>query len=282
MRARPSALAAFGEDAYRDLFDELLIEAPTDTRGRGSWFHLNPRYLNVPEGFLFLNRSFNQRALERLGPPREPSEPLTAQHRNLAASLQARLERFFIDLIPRLAAEQALPDLCMAGGVVLNGVLNGRLLREGHVRHLFVQPAAGDSGTSLGSAMYVAHGLLGQARSGEMRSCAMGPEFTGPYVVSALEHHGLEWRESQNVAEDAAALLAEGRIVGWFQGRMEFGPLRLGSPKHPGQSLHSGDAGSPERPRQVSRGIQAVRRLGPGRGLLRATSIWIGPLRSCC
>ncbi len=217
-------LASYGRDTYRAFFDQLLIGGDTDT----SLLRLNRDFLNTPRGYLFLDQAFNEKACAILGPRRAPNAPLQPQHADIAASLQARLERYFLAFIPRMVAKYGISDLCMAGGVALNAVVNGRLLSESHVSDLFVQPAASDAGTALGAALYFAHNEAKQPRGHAMKTCAIGPGITEDAITTELDRYNLPKSRPDDLTGTVASLLADGKIVGWVRGRLEFGPRALG------------------------------------------------------
>ncbi len=237
-------LAAYGEDRYRAFFDDLVQEVDGGENGDRNFFRLNRKYLNHPEGMLFLNKSFNDEARAVLGPPRSDGEPLNRRHQDVAASLQARLERFLMGQIRSRIEQYGTRDLCLAGGVALNSVLNGKLRSTEACDRLFVQPAAGDSGTSLGCALFIAHRLARQPRRSTLRHCFLGPGFDDRAIEAALDRRGLKWRRCENIERETARRIADNRIVAWFQERMEFGPRALGhrsllaNPCDPGMKDH--------------------------------------------
>lgn len=171
------------------------------------------------------------RALEaQLGPRRRPEDPLEARHADMACSLQAVLEEIVLEMLRRLAVRTGQTSLCLAGGVALNCVLNGKITQTTPFRRVFVQPAAHDAGISLGAACYVAHHVERQPRRFVMDHAYWGPAFEPPALAAALRARSLEARPSALplLVESVAERLAAGRLVGWFQGAMEFGPRALG------------------------------------------------------
>ena len=221
-------LAPYGRPVHADLIRRELI----DLRSDGS-FRLNLRYFNFCEGLRMVNERF-----EALfgGPARRPESNLEQRHMDLAASIQAVLE----DIVLRIAGEvhrrTGMDHLVLAGGVALNCVANGRILREGPFKDIWVQPASGDAGGALGAALFVWHQLLGRPRSPEGRDrqkgSLLGPSFTSDEIASLLESRGRADRrftDEKSLLEEVARHLADGRIVGWFHGRMEFGPRALGA-----------------------------------------------------
>jgi carbamoyltransferase len=163
------------------------------------------------------------------GPPRGKHDPLEQRHEDIAASLQEAVERVALHLVNHLYRLTRSKNLCIAGGVGLNSVMNGRLLRETPFEQVFVQPASGDGGTSLGAAFYVAHMILNQPRRFQMTHAYWGPEFSEHQMEVGLRDFKLEPARPPSIAKATARLLADGKIVGWFQGRLEFGPRALGN-----------------------------------------------------
>jgi carbamoyltransferase len=167
-----------------------------------------------------------------LGPARRSAdEPLEDRHRDIAATLQARLEEVVLGMLRDLHAQTGLTALCLAGGVALNCVVNGKIFDETPFTDLYIQPAAYDGGTSVGAAYHVHHAKLGAPRAFEMDHAYWGPEYPVERLRSAIEGGGLQFDElgAHKVVERAADVLADGGIVGWFQGRVEFGPRALGN-----------------------------------------------------
>jgi len=178
-----------------------------------------------------IGRLYSERLVELLGPPREPGTELTALHEDVAASLQALLEELYLHLVRGLWERTRIPRICLAGGVALNAVANGRIRPETPFEEVFVQPAAGDSGTAVGAAFHVWNQELGGSRGFVMDHAYFGPGYDDDEVASALAGAGLE---SARLDDDAllaytAERIAAGDVVGWFQGRMEFGPRALGN-----------------------------------------------------
>ena len=222
-------LAPYGNPRYCDLIRDNLIDVKSD----GS-FRLAMQYFNYCTGLTMTNDSF-----ERLFgvPTRDESEPLTQQHMDIAASAQVVLEEVVLAMTRGLAAEYGQKNLCLAGGVALNCVANGKILRDGKFDHIWIQPAAGDAGGSLGAALAAYYAMNGSARvldraQDGMQGAFLGPSFDTNDITLRLVAEGAQF----DIVEDDTALfnetaqaLAEGRAVGWFQGRMEFGPRALGN-----------------------------------------------------
>ncbi len=221
-------LAPYGQPVYRDLILERLIELKPD----GS-FRLDMGYFNYCQGLTMTGRRFH-----RLfgGPPRSPESPLEQRHMDLAASIQAVTEEAVLRIGRHVGRRTGMKHLVLAGGVALNCVANGRLLREGGFEDLWIQPAAGDAGGALGAALFVWHQLLDNPRRPDghdtQRGSFLGPSFTTDQVGRALAARGASghrYDDEGELVEHVAALLADGKVVGWFQGRMEFGPRALGA-----------------------------------------------------
>jgi carbamoyltransferase len=182
------------------------------------------------EGSPTIGRIFSDRLSEVFGEPRTPGAELTTHHEDVAAALQVVLEEAYLHLVRTLWERTRIPNICLAGGVALNAVANGRILPETPFENVYVQPAAGDSGTAVGAAYYVWNQKLGKSRGFVMEDAATGPAYDDVEHEAALRAAGLE---PERLSDDAlfalvADRIAEGDVVGWFQGRMEFGPRALG------------------------------------------------------
>jgi carbamoyltransferase len=166
----------------------------------------------------------------RFGPPRDPRAPLEPRHFEIAASLQRVLEESVLSLSGWLRERSGARDMCLAGGVALNCVMNARLRDARIFDRVWVQPAAGDAGTALGAALHVDAAERGSASGREcMTHAYLGPAFDDPAIRRFLDESGCPYRVLDDVVEETAALLADGRVIGWFQGAMEFGPRALGA-----------------------------------------------------
>ncbi|MFV9506634.1 MAG: carbamoyltransferase [Oscillochloridaceae bacterium umkhey_bin13] len=183
------------------------------------------------DGEPVLGTLFSQRLVDLLGPPREPRSPLTPRHEAVAASLQAMLEEAEMALVQMLQQKTGQKNLCMAGGVALNSAFNGKILPQTKFDEIYIQAAAGDAGTSLGAAYYVYHQILGQPRSFVLDHAYTGPQFSDAACAAALEARGVAYTRLDDAltCRRAAELVAAGNVVGWFQGRMEWGPRALGN-----------------------------------------------------
>jgi len=183
------------------------------------------------EGSPTIGRIYSERMSDVFGPPREPRTELTATHNDVAAALQARLEEVYLHLVGTLARRTGSTNLALAGGVALNAVANGRIRPETPFDELYVQPAAGDSGTAVGAAYHVWNQILGGKRSFVMEHAYTGPTYSDAACATALRNAGLagELVDDETLFPFVAERIAEGDVVGWFQGRMEFGPRALGN-----------------------------------------------------
>ena len=221
-------LAPYGEPRLVDLFWNHLIDLKAD----GS-FWLDQAYFDYCAGLTMTSHLFHELFG---GPPRAPNAPLTQRHMDIAASMQRVCEDVMLALARHVHAMTGLPNLCLAGGVALNCVANGRLLREGPFQRLWIQPAAGDAGGALGAALLVWHHLLDRPRTPEvddsMRGALLGPAATTTDVVSYLDSIGAIYTRYDNegaLCAEVARLLDSGKVLGHVHGRMEFGPRALGN-----------------------------------------------------
>ena len=234
-------LAAYGLPSYLDEFRDVV------SAGRPLGIRLNLRYFthhkSGPEMTWkeagetpLLGRLFSDYLENRFGPARKPEEPITDRHKNFAASMQACLEGVLLENINALHRQTGSKNLCLAGGVAFNCVANGKILEETPFEHIYVQPAAGDGGLSVGAAFAVQHEVLGKPRSFQMEHAFWGPGFSASEIRAAVSRSSIDKESIQvtELGEDAllqasAAHIAQGKIVGWFQGRAEWGPRALGN-----------------------------------------------------
>ncbi len=174
---------------------------------------------------------YSPRFVEAFGPPRKPGEPIeTERFADLAASFQLVTEEIGLHLVRYLLKiGGGTRKLCMAGGVALNARMNGRIIAETDVEELFVQPAANDPGAALGAALYLHHAELGGQRTAPMHHVYLGPEYSETRMTGAMAAKGLKWERCDAVEKTTAGLLAQGKVIGWYQGRMEYGPRALGN-----------------------------------------------------
>jgi carbamoyltransferase len=227
-------LAAYGQPTYLEEFRRMV--RPTDAGGFAldvDYFLHSTKGVNMtwdncePE----IDRAYSDYMAERLGPARSSSDELTQRHNDLAASLQAVLEEIYFHVLNYAHEATGQKTLTLAGGVAFNSVANGKIFDKTPFEEAYIQAAAGDAGTALGSASYVYHQTLDHPRSFVMRTPYWGPSYDGPEIQRSLEAHGLK---STSLPEDdllsrTAGAIADGKIVGWFQGRVEWGPRALGN-----------------------------------------------------
>lgn len=227
-------LAPYGQPRFMEAFRDIIR---TEERGQ---FRLNLDYfrhhaegvdMTWDQGSPTIGRIFSDGFAQTFGPAREPGAALTDRERDIAASLQQRLEEVGFHILNYLHEETGLTDLGLSGGVAYNSVMNGKILLNTPFRRVYVQPAAGDSGTALGVCYEVHNGILKQSRREVMLGAYTGPEFTDDEIRSELENRELvfETFSDEEVTRRAAQDIADGLVVGWFQGRMEFGPRALGN-----------------------------------------------------
>lgn len=227
-------LAPYGKPRFMDQFREIIR---TEERGR---FRLHLDYfrhhaegveMSWDHGSPVIGRIFSDEFVRAFGPARVPGAQLTDRERDIAASLQLRLEEIAFHVLNQLHEQTGLTDLGLAGGVAYNSVMNGKILLHTPFRRIYVQPAAGDSGTALGVCYHLHHQVLKQARSEETSGAYTGPEFDDDQIRGALIQSGLAFEnyDDREVTKRAAQDIADGLVVGWFQGRMEFGPRALGN-----------------------------------------------------
>jgi carbamoyltransferase len=221
-------LAPYGEPKYVDLIYRELVNLKED----GS-FTLNQKYFNYLAGLTMTSEAFHQLFG---GPPREPESRLTQKEMDLARSVQVVCEEIMLRMARELHRLTGLENLCLAGGVALNCVGNGRILREGPFKRLFIQPAAGDAGGALGVAQLIWHRYKQQPRKvtpgrDTMKGSYLGPSFSHDEIEAFLKAQGAPFEKLDRPALNSrvAAHLANEKIVGWFDGRMEFGPRALGA-----------------------------------------------------
>lgn len=221
-------LAPYGEPIYA----EKILDKIVDLRDDGS-FRLDLRYFDYCTGLRMTSRRFDELFD---GPPRAPESPLTQREMDLAASVQQVTEDIVVRAARHLQATTGMTNLCMAGGVALNCVANSRILRDTPFERIWVQPAAGDAGGSLGAALFAWHQLLDNERIPRSRDrqhgSFLGPRYGRDDVVDTLTRNGATYRlvdDEVELCDLVAALLADGNVVGWFNGRMEFGPRALGA-----------------------------------------------------
>jgi carbamoyltransferase len=216
-------LAAYGEPKYYDFFSERVL-----TRNGNGGFHFD---IKVLDHHLAKHYQFSDAVTKELGEPRKKGEELTEHHWNIASSAQRVLEDTAIYLVKQIKEMTGEENLCMAGGVAFNSVMNGRIFHETPFKNFFVQPAAGDAGCSLGAALMIWHQRLSNPRKFVMNHSYWGPKFSNEECQKALDQAGLKYETlpDEILLPKLAKMISEGAIIGWFNGRMEWGPRALGA-----------------------------------------------------
>ena len=227
-------LAPYGQPRFIEQFREIVR---TEERGQ---FRLNLDYfrhhaegveMTWDNGSPVIGRIYSDEFVKTFGSAREPGAPLTDRECDIAASLQLRLEEIALHVLNHLHEQTGFIDLGLAGGVAYNSVMNGKILLHTPFKRVFVQPAAGDSGTALGVCYHLYNQVLNHARGEAMTGAYTGPAFDSDRIRQALEQRGLEFEDLEEceLTRKAARDIADGLVVGWFQGRVEFGPRALGN-----------------------------------------------------
>ena len=227
-------LAPYGEPVFLDKMRDIVRIQ------RDGTFELNLDYFLVHTdgvtmswdgGEPTIGTMYSEKLTKVFGEARQPKSEITKEHENIASSLQAMLEEAELALVKKLQKETGQKALCMAGGVALNSAFNGKILPQTDFEDIFIQPAAGDAGNALGAAYYIYHVLLGQPRCFVMENSYTGPQYENSVIEVELKAASLSYivLDDSEIAAQAAHLVAEGNVVGWFQGRMEWGPRALGN-----------------------------------------------------
>jgi len=216
-------LAAYGKPEYYDFFSTKVLT----TNGKGD-FHYD---IKVLDHHMAKHYEFPEGIVKELGEPRKKGEELTQHHWNIASSAQRVLEDTAIHLVKQIKEMTGEENLCMAGGVAFNSVMNGKIFHETPFKRFYVQAAAGDAGCSLGAALMIWHQTLGNPRKFVMNHSYWGPKFSNEECQGALDEAGLKYETlpDEELLPRLAKMISEGAIIGWFNGRMEWGPRALGS-----------------------------------------------------
>jgi carbamoyltransferase len=235
-------LAPYGKPAYCDQISKII-------GFKNGSFQLDLDYFQplgsnqgmqvLPDGTVELAPHFSSKMSELFGAPREPHSEITQRDMDLAYAMQHTFEEVFFHLLNELHKRVPSNDLVMAGGCALNSVANGKLFSRTPFQHTWIQPAAGDEGLAIGAALHTYHSVLKQPRREVLRNSYLGPEFSDAQIESGLKKANLHYRklERQPLLDSVAEQIAHGNVVGWFQGRMEWGPRALGNRSivaHPG------------------------------------------------
>ena len=220
-------LAPYGEPKYTEIIKKYLINFKED----GS-FKLNQEYFNYSTGLTMINKKFKQ--LFKMG-VRKGNDKLLQKHMDVAASIQLVLEEIILLLTKNLSKEYGVKNLCLAGGVALNCVANGKIIKSGYFKDLWIQPAAGDAGGSLGAALAIYYEHFKKERyvkkQDSMKNSYLGPEFNNLLIKEFLDKNRIKYKyqNDKELVLTIAHSLSEGKIIGWFQDKMEFGPRALGN-----------------------------------------------------
>jgi len=235
-------LAPYGKDRYCTDIDKIVA-------ARNNGFQLDLSYFKplgsnqgmqvLPDGTVRLARHFSNRMEKEFGASRQPHAEIVQRDMDMAFALQNRFEEVFFHLLNQLYKRVPTDNLAMAGGCALNSVANGKLFDRTPFRQTYIQPAAGDEGLAIGAALHTYHSVLKQPRKQQLANAYLGPEFSESYIQASLQNAGLEYQKLERglLLESVAEQIAAGNVVGWFQGRMEWGPRALGNRSivaHPG------------------------------------------------
>ncbi len=215
-------LSPYGKPAYYDNFKKVV-----DVKEDGS-IELDMSYFDFHYKLTMPSRKFER----EFGPIRKPHEEVTQKHKDIAASLQKITEEIIFKMLNHLHKETKMDNLCMAGGVALNSVANGKITKNTPFKKVWIQPAASDAGTSLGAAAYAYNTILGNKRRYAMKSAYLGPSFSPEYIQNFLDKNKIiykKFKDGDSLIKWTAKLLFESNVIGWFQGRMEWGPRALGA-----------------------------------------------------
>lgn len=236
-------LAPYGKGTYVEQVRELLMTS-------SSGFELDLEYFEPigsnegmqikPDGTVALARHFSGRMAQLFGPPREPGTEITQRDMDLAYAMQYCFEEVFFHLLNELHKQVPMENLAMAGGCALNSVANGKLFTRTPFRRTWIQPAAGDEGLAIGAALHTYHSVLKKPREHALKNSYLGPEFSDSEIEALLNSAGVKYRKLDRgpLLDTVAGKIAEGGVIGWFQGRMEWGPRALGNRSivaHPGR-----------------------------------------------
>lgn len=216
-------LAAYGEPKFYDFFSKRIL-IPEGKTG----FRFN---IEVLDHHLAKHYQFSEELIKAIGPPRKPGEELTQHHWDIASTAQKVLEETALRLVDGMHEMTGEENLCMAGGVAFNSVMNGRIMTESKFKNYFIQPAAGDAGCSMGAAYVIWHQKLNNPRNYVMNNSYWGPKFSNEECRAALDAAGMKYHAmpDEELLPKAAQIIADGGIIGWFNGRMEWGPRALGA-----------------------------------------------------
>ena len=216
------SLASYGSPIYYDKFMRII-----DIKEDGS-YRFNMGYFD----YHYKLRMPSKKFIQEFGPIRKPDEELTQHHKDIAASLQKITEDILFKILNYLYKETKIKNLCLSGGVALNSVANGKIKKNTSFKNIFIQPASSDAGTSLGVAFYIYNSVLNNKRNCIMDSAYLGPEFYNNRIQGFLDSNKINYKklkDEKELVKETAELIYQNNVVGWFQGRMEFGPRALGN-----------------------------------------------------
>ena len=226
-------LSAYGKPRFLQQVRDVVRTEKDQVRLNLAYFshHTGGGEMSWDEGEPTLDIVYSSKMADVFGAPRTPEREIEPRHADLAASVQTVLEENYLGLLKYVRQQTGQKAVCLAGGVALNCVANGMILDVAGFRDVYVQPAAHDAGTAIGAALYVQHQKLGRPRSFVMRHVYYGPEYRDSEILKGLEASGARWAKlpEEELVAQTAGQIAEGMVVGWFQGRMEFGPRALGN-----------------------------------------------------
>ncbi len=235
-------LAPLGKDTYREEFLEMVSFKDGKIKLNSKYFLPFGKDQGMKmndEGQMMLNRHYTDYMIERFGEPRKPYSEITQRDMDLAFGLQHRFEELYFELLNHLHSLVPTNKVVMAGGCALNSVANGKLFHETPFKETAIQPAAGDEGLAIGAALYVSQSLLAEGKNEPMETVYLGGEYSEEDIEAALKREGVPYRrlERDELLRETAAEIEQGKVVGWFQGRSEWGPRALGNRSilcHPG------------------------------------------------
>jgi len=235
-------LAPYGRDRYCERLGEMVAWNNGSFKLDTTFFQplgSNQGMQVLPDGRVKLARHFSDEMVKHFGEPRNPHEEITQREMDLAYAMQQRFEEVFFHLLQELHKRVPVEQLAMAGGCALNSVANGKLFDRTPFRHTWIQPASGDEGLAVGAALYAYHAILKRPRRYVMNNPYLGPKFSESRVEAVLKRSNIRYRklERESLLDSVASAIARGEVVGWFQGRMEWGPRALGNRSilaHPG------------------------------------------------
>jgi carbamoyltransferase len=215
-------LAPYGKPIYYDKLKKVI-----DIKEDGS-YRLNMNYFV----YHYKGRMINRKFVEEFGPIRESKSDITQKHKDIAASIQKVTEGIYIKILNQVHKDIKMDNVCIAGGVALNSVANGKILKNTKFKNIYILPAAGDAGTSIGTAAYVYHTIFNNKREHVLSSAYLGPKYSTEKVKNYLDNNKIKYstfKDDEELISKTAKLIHENNVVGWFQGRMEFGPRALGN-----------------------------------------------------